>query len=598
MSHGDNIRRLLRATSPILASLAIAPLVGAQPSASDTMQAYRTVNRWVRAWSVPQEPQRLDPPGATAASVTLRLAGRVMGRASSARNDEENLWRASRRAWQEATQRLPVERDALRRESLHALAPKIMIDVQLAGVMTPIVATSLRQAAFSVSPGRQGVAARVGDRVEAVFPDAMLSMNMTPAQGFSAALGALGMPPTVDLNDARRHDGLILYRFDAQHLAQPAPGEQPIFLTRGGRMISLASVTPRSIRAFGDRLATNLIGRQWPGAEPFGLMGTYDPWLDQYEKPVIAGPLEQALAALALARWSLTPGVEEPMRDASARQSHKILKQLEDVAPTEIAPSSDVAASSMLTLAYITIAQWDSRDNPAPAKPAPPASSAPVSVARDDPPQPPPIAALRTYTHAMSATLYDNRELRALARGEIRDLFRATPPADLPALMPWLGWAELTLLTPGDAVPSAVALREFRDLVEAHQISAADAIATGDENFVGGIVFTKGGARPLPTWQSIRPLIFLATMLGDDRLTSPDERSAHLVHLLDGLRYVMQLAVDKADCHLCPNPERAIGGVRLALWDQREPVESTAMALLLVAETLDAVDRIAAGHDE
>ncbi len=575
--------RLARTTLAALALLTFAALPAAgQPSAADTMQAYRTVEGWIRAWDVPAEAQLLDPPETTAACVTLRLSGRVMGRAT-ATTAGQSLWEAARRAWQEAASNLPVERDALRQENLRALAPQLMIDVQLAGPMTPITAGSLQEAAQNVSPGKQGVAVRAGERIEAVFPGFMLSTNMTPGDGLIAALGMLGLPPQ-DLAVLKRDAGLILYRFDVQHVAQAAPGEPPIFLTRGGRTVKTRQITPRTLRDFGDQLAANLVRRQWPGEEPFGLLGTYQPWLDEFEDAAPANAADQALAALALARWAQVSRNREDMHEASVAAAQWVLQKLADVGEGETSPNEDAVASSLMAMAYLTFLN---PNQTAPNQGAPASAAPPQNGAAN----PPVVEAIRVNAVAMAARAHNNEGLAEDANNRIRALFQNTPPAQLPSLMPWLGWAELALLDDEERVPSAIALREFRDLVEEHQLSLLDVSSSGDEDLAGGIVFTSGGAA-LPTWQSIRPLIFLATMLGDERLTSPDERAAHLVRLLEGLRFVQQLTVDEAECHMFANPDRALGGVRLALWDQRQPVDSTALALLLVAESLESVEKM------
>lgn len=569
----------------------------AQPSASDAMSAYRTVQEWIHTWSVPDQAQPIDPPGAAGACVTLRLSGRVMGRGVSMTDNGTSLWEAARRAWHEAASTMPVERDALRQENLRALAPQLMIDVQIAGDMTPLLANSLTEAALSVSPGRQGVAARVNERIEAIFPGHMLSLNMTPGDGFIAALGALGLAPN-ELSSLKKETGLILYRFDVQHIAQPAPGEPPLFLTRGGRVVATRDITPASLRRFGDQLAANLLQRQWPGEEPFGLLGTYKPWLGEYENGP-AAPLEQALAALALARWAEVSTDRAEVRAAALAGAKSILQQLDAHHEGEPKPEPDVAANSMQALANMRIAGLSNERPPASRATAPAAvSSATGGPISANGPEPAPIArSIRAFATAQGARTHGVDELAHAARRDVRELFQKTPPAQLPALMPWLGWAELMLLEPGERVPSAIALREFRDLVERHQISAVDVAGEGDDDFVGGVVFTKGDAA-LPTWHSIRPMIFLATMVGDTRLTSPDERAAHFVRLLDGVRFARELAVDEANCHMFPNPDRALGGVRVALWDQRQPIEATALTLLFVAETLDAARKIASEPED
>ena len=130
----------------------------------------------------------------------------------------------------------------------------------------------------------------------------------------------------------------------------------------------------------------------------------------------------------------------------------------------------------------------------------------------------------------------------------------------------------------------------MRDSVWANQFTAADA-QPGDEDLVGGIVMTVGGMNPLPSWHTARRVAFLATMLGDDRLTEPGERGTQLVTLLRSIRFLRQLSIDEAILHMCRSPEWAAGGVRSSLWDQSMPPDATAFTLLAVTEMLRSLEQ-------
>ncbi len=79
-----------------------------------------------------------------------------------------------------------------------------------------------------------------------------------------------------------------------------------------------------------------------------------------------------------------------------------------------------------------------------------------------------------------------------------------------------------------------------------------------------------------------------AAMLGVPGLTPANERPGELARLLPTLRFLRQLSVEEGEARLYPNPQRAMSGVRLALWDHRQPIEATAMTLLAVTDTLEA----------
>ena len=101
----------------------------------------------------------------------------------------------------------------------------------------------------------------------------------------------------------------------------------------------------------------------------------------------------------------------------------------------------------------------------------------------------------------------------------------------------------------------------------------------------------------MPTWQGARPLAFLASMMGDERLTSggllSGEVPGEIARLLDSIRFLRQLAAGEPEGHMYKDPERAAWGVRKSLWDQMMEPGATAMTLIAVCETLRSVERVA-----
>jgi hypothetical protein len=108
------------------------------------------------------------------------------------------------------------------------------------------------------------------------------------------------------------------------------------------------------------------------------------------------------------------------------------------------------------------------------------------------------------------------------------------------------------------------------------------------DDLIGGIVFTTS-ANPLPTAQSVRPVLALARMGRDRRVTTEAEWVKELSRLLSGVRFLRQLAVDESAGYACPEG-RGLWGVRGSLWDQRQPAEATALTLWAVCEVLDGVE--------
>ena len=178
---------------------------------------------------------------------------------------------------------------------------------------------------------------------------------------------------------------------------------------------------------------------------------------------------------------------------------------------------------------------------------------------------------------------------RDRALESVRALLRETPPGEAVSLLPWIGWAELDLAGDAADIPSEIALRDVRSMVWRHQLQPAD-VGEDGRDLVGGVVFTRGRA-PLPSWQTMRPLAFLATMFGDDRLTDAADVPDEATRPLASLRFVMQLAVGDAEMHMFRDRARALGGVRLAPWDQRQTLEASSLALLTLSEAIHAAAR-------
>lgn len=566
------------------------------PGAEETLAAYRLVDGWVRSWQVPPEPQKADPPHTAAACVTLRLSGKVVGRATVHAEDGTALWRAARDAWVQADVVLPVDKDALRADNVRELTPRITIDVQLAGTMTPILGETFAAAAAPLSPGVDGVAIRAGDRWAVVFGGTMLATSLLPEGGLRAAAAELGLPP-LELGLLRSRSAVVAYRFPSRHIAQSAPAAPPVFLYRGGRVVPLSEVDGPGLRRAASRVARHIMSHEWPASERFGLTGDYLLLSDTYQ-PLLASPLDQALAAASLWRYVRTAGADPGLIERARRVGTKVLADLSHLEADEADPLSDGAACAMIVVAF---AQADR----ARAKLEGVAELRDRAEAR--------ITDLFEVGKGWSAELSEGaRALGALALAEIasregasaesiakakaavRGLFIDTPPQALVAQMPWLGWAEIRMAGQGGEVPSAVALRDLRALAQTFQLREGD-LDEGWLDATGGIVFTRGRS-PLPTWQSLRPVAMLATMLGDERLTDAKDLPRALSELRPALRFALQLEIDDAAMHIARDPERARGGIRPSLWEPRAALQPSAMALWTLCETLDSLERRAGGE--
>ncbi len=603
MLRQSDIRRRIAAAMG-LAALIFSDAAQAQPTPppGEAMTAFQKVQEWVQAWEVPEDPEAIDPAGTTGACVTLRLSGTILGRATEMGTDGQSLWNATRRAMQEATQRAPVERDALRDASLLEMAGRVAIDVQIAGDLVPLLGQTFVDAGSALRPGIDGVAMRSGESLAAVFPGVMLTTGLAPASSLRAAAAQAGLGP-LELDKLRADHGALAYRFQTLHLAQPRAGQEPMFLHRGGRIAPTSDVSVTGLRTLAGRIASHLQQRAWPGEEPMGMLGDYDPLKDKYE-PLVASPTEQALTAFALFRFARTPGVGVANATRASRSAWRILDDFQRVADGEEEPLTQPTACAAYIVAMLE------------ATPRPPGMA--PAAAMGDAFWEQALGAVRGHcsptgewseslglgARALSAYALacvaaregvGDEADRSRAVSGVRSLFRSTSPGELPTTLPWLGWAEL-MTTPGsEAVPAGEALRDIRAMLWSRQVSPTT-VAPGDEDLVGGVWFSAA-QNPFPTWHTLRPATFAATMFGDARLTSAEEAPAELSRLMLVMRYVSQLCVDDAEMHMLRQRDRAFGGVREAVWSSGQPVEASAAGLLAVCEVLRAVEaRATAGR--
>lgn len=567
--------------------------VPALPGAGATLDAYRAVDLWLRdGFVAPSDEQPIDPPGTAGACVTIRLSGVVIGRATDTRADGYSVWRAARQAFLESLERAPVERDATREATLREFAQRATLDIQLAGRFTPLLGDTFSDAALALSPGVEGVALRVGESLAAQFPGTMLSTNATPSTAMRACAGQLALPP-VELGVLRKEHSAIAYRFRVQHLAQPAPRAEPVFLFRGGRIVTPTEVTLANLVDFANGLATRIQRLDFPGEEPLGLMGDFEPWTGRFN-PIIAPQRDQALALYALARYASSPAIDAASRMRAARSFWVLLSEFARLDSATDNPALDPVAASFATLALrVAPDRPPGMPTRAGANPTNAADAALVVLRASFSPEKGWQEQLRAGERAVvafalaeaSRSRPDDQTMRTRAEAAVRSLFRESTPSTLVTYMPWLGWAELAL-TPRDANPPAMpALLEMRDLVWQHQLAQAD-LSADTHDLLGGIVFTAS-RNPLPTAQLTRPVAILATLAFDPRFTPREQLPAELSRLMSSLRFLRQLAADDAALHMMQDPDIARWGVRAAPWDQRLTLDATAMALLTLVETLD-----------
>lgn len=567
------------------------------PDPQTSTEAARQVMGWIADWHVDDAGPKLE-----GASVCIRLDGKVIGRSEAYGGTSDPLGEATRAAMLRAGSNLPADWD-VRSEAARS---RLMIEVELAGPLVPLEGASDAELTLGVSPGLDGVAVRVGDRVAARFPLQMLPARESSAQAIRSLVAELSEDPGRGLSEIRelRELGYVFYRFRTVQMAQLDPRATPVFLHRGGRVIEPGEINTPSLHAMADGLADHLIHRRWPGIEPFGLMGTIDPVTGRVEARA-EHPATQALVISALSTYARLDGGDTDTRQRARSAIGELVRELSDVAEDEAAPWDDAGGAAAVIVALGDARGYYNADDEKIGAMSDKCHQRLLEAidrrrggfAAVTPEGAWGVVALATVRLALAG---DPNVSKALADGVVRTAFRDTPGPMLVSQFPWLGWADMELAGVSEPIKATTAMLEVRRQINEHQLDVTT-LSPADRDLAGSVVFSTGGS-PLPNWNSIRPLPLLADMLADARLTSgtlrEGEAAEEIGHLLSLVRFARQLASDRSDAHMYLRPERAMWGVRMALWDPRMPLESSALALDGVCRTLRAVHTIASRSDE
>jgi len=556
------------------------------PSPAEAMRGYRIVEQRIRNWDIAAQP--ISEPAFKHMCITLRLDGAVVGCATAFAEDGSAMETVLREVMEEAERKLPLINDATGHQQRIQEAKRFMIATEFGGAPEIVAAQSWEEFELIVQAGREGVAVRVGDRMKSIFPSVMIRQGMNSTYGVVSLANAILDGDPLVVTDPKSLPGVLkqnrgveLLRFATVNLAQRKPGEGPVFMFRGGRVISESEITRDSLSDIASQLGANLMWRFRPlepgqesGEIPPGKLGVSLNLGRPSDKD--AELFETLLSIQALRKLSVTQGVSPIVRERAVLVSNALLagvgkswprnpdavvSAMAVVASTEPAASGAVdaaeireRASSVVDAAFSESSGWSDQ------------------VA---------VAARSILVMALV------RSKSPLAEPALRSLYAQTPPKFLVSHLPYLVWAEQELADSGAPVPAAGALDEMRTEIWSHQITASDA---GEDapDFIGGIVFTNS-ANPLPTWQSLRPLCGLGAMAADARLTDATRYPIELVRVARGMRFVRQLMIDEDSVHAALEPERAMYGVRLSLWEGRQPTDVQALAVMAACEAIHAI---------
>lgn len=595
------------------------------PGPAEAMRAYQAVAGWVRSMSVPTDNAAAGLPPVYAATVTLRERGQVVALASAVTSGAEPqagvIVRAARAALEIARPRL-LDDPAMGETDRASRLAGLMISVELAGAPVPLVGESPTAAASALSPGLDGLMASRGDRRAVLLPSQLLMRRLAgPVSGLQTLAAQALDDPARSLSELEElaEAGVRFFVLRTVHIAQAEPLGPPLFLTRGGRVLPSSAVSTADLLLASEDLVRNILSRRWPGAEPLGLRGEYDPVRGEYLS-ASAPPVEQGAAIYALLRYAATPGVGPSQRGAVYRASVELLRDLGAVTQGEAEPWGDAVSASAVLLAVLEIAPAQLFNDDALTQLMRRTrerviASFSMDLGYSDDISP---AARGIVAYAIVAThrRYPNRLSRETAEAAVREAYAAADEGLLVSLMPWLAMADVELSRtelregePGTGrVIGATRLRALRELVYRAQVNADTAGDPRLRDLHGGVSFSQTGT-PLPTWQTAQPAAALAVMLGSERLTpgrltqdSPmNEVPGELSRLVRTLRFMRQLQAGFAEGFMYDQTRgttKYVGGVRASVWDSRMPLTAAALTLTTYAEALRSVALLRSRENE
>ncbi|MDF1808068.1 MAG: hypothetical protein P1U42_00070 [Phycisphaerales bacterium] len=587
----------------ILCSLILTGSVHAQPSVpvSESLEAYRMVSEWINDWQVPpQDSVDIYTTPLSAVVVSVWVDGKVIGRGSRASLEPSTtlVWSAVSDAIERSNAKLRTSDDDLSETVLEALASRVLVTLEMSDVLVPMSKSEIELPGFGYTPGVLGVGVARGDQLAIAGPESMLVRSTDMTQSAMAIANDLAGDGSAVLKTPQEliESGYKFYRFEPVVLSPPGIGMGAEFVDRGGRVIRRSEISIQSITDMSEKVAEHLIGRVWDGNRAYGLMGTLDPVKGTNESR-FAQPFQQGLGAFALLRFS-TNGSQRIHRDAMVA-GKSILRDLAIIESDEQAPWDDqlgacIAVIALSELQLVDILS-DKELNQLRIQSLAVLDGLYSKESGFNELVPGGSQGLVAYSIVRAGRL-DPTDRTELARNAISQLIEDTPAPAIVAQMPFLGWAQLELSADQEQVVHDTTLMDMRELVWEHQLRRED-LAWMDRDLEGGIVFTSAKT-PLPSWLSMRPLAIIATMLGDSRLTpgsiSSGELPKHLSKQIEAIRFIRQLCATDSILHLYSDPESAQWGVRMAIWDQRMPVEVDAMALLTLSETSRSLDQVLA----
>lgn len=567
----------------------------ATASSGDQIASWRSARDWIDSGAVPEGVNSDARPETWSAVAILRLDRRVVGvgEATGTSALSQAVAQAitdARTRWNSAKN--PAELDWKR----------LTLEIELGSPPEPLVGTSYAQAGSEVEPALEGIAVRRGTEWRVAHPATLQALNAAgaPEQTLLSLVMQHGLPAR-EYADIPASERVGLYRFTAHRFVQPTLDEEGVEVYRGTRVepMPTPATAAQRARAAADGIARwfakSIVsptggGGQTAALESVGLRGDYQPATDA-DTTLGAAPAEQALAAYALAKYANIAAIDGVARDAANTTSRKILEGLARVSEIEPDPLADPKA-----VGWIILAANELGKNSLVELPAASLVANASSLLRAEPPKEATALDLAIRAAALAALATDPShgiDRKALA-ASVDQLWTQTQRGQMIGVLDWLLLADMTI---GELPESHIAVaRAARVAIARAQVGTEGSPAPigarpTPRDVVGGFSLSGVGGRGVSA-QSARPGHALALMLGEPKLTPLGEQFRARQMQIALVRFLRQLVYDDVASYLAPTPNRTLGALRTAPWNNDVAVAGNAMALLCLSESASALGRI------
>ena len=439
-----------------------------------------------------------------------------------------------------------------------------------------------------------------------LWPATAVALNLGPADQLFQLMSKEGVPIR-DLQRVARPGGPRLQRFEVIHIADTAVAMPPRVLTRGNIPLPASAVTVETLQGITRRIASHMLRSYTSDGR---VRGTYKPTYDRYE-PAIAPSNEAALSSYALLRYLGRDGAE----GAPAGEVRTVMQAVTRLGQQQVGAGRNTPdAVDLPTVALTLLTLVDA-----------PAAAAGQDELRDGlgelllslytrgggfretAAEGAPLAHPAQSAMATAAVAAWYEQTRRPEAGEVTGdaldtLWLIAGERDpMVSVLPWYTLAHTRaarLLADADDPTDADRLqaREVRLIEMLAQVGRTQVqrVRGGDPvDIVGGFAL---GDPPQVSWYSAYPLWFLAQALGDRQLRDRGNVHDWLITARLAGRFIGQLMISESHGFYLRQPQEAMGGIRLTLWDNSLAIEPNAYSLLAATTLLEAIANLEQGR--